>query len=152
MKKLFISIFISVVVSLLSVTDAAACSCVPSDPGLTVKQQVAAAKMGSEAVFSARIVAVKRDDPARQQVTYEVEVLRVWRGRVAKFAAVSTGSNSAMCGYGFVVGETYLIYAGGDESRGFSTTHCTRTARLSDTADSRHLGIGRRPRAGRRKI
>lgn len=144
MKKL--SIFIAVCISLVApfALKAAACSCVPPASTLTVKQQVVKAMKNSGAVFSAKIVAVKDDARGGQQITYTIEVNRVWKGKVSKTTTISTGSNSAMCGFNFAEGGTYLIYAGGTSKDGFHTTHCTRTARLEESEDVKYLGKGRK--------
>lgn len=147
MKRAFISLTFLVSIFWIASSAASACSCVPTDSNLTAKQQVAAALKSGGAVFSAKIVAVQTGDEAHQQVTYTIEVVRVWKGKVPKITTISTGANSAMCGYSFTVGETYLIYGGGDSKNGFSTTHCTRTAELQGNRDVRYLGRGRTPKA-----
>lgn len=147
MRRLVLLAAICTSLMAVSATRVRACSCVPEHPVLTLKQQVVAARQRSDAVFSARIVALRNENEGGRSVTYAIEVIRVWKGDVPRTTIVSTGSNSAMCGYAFSVGETYLIYAGGgNDSTGFSTTHCTRTARLSETSDTRHLGKGRKPK------
>lgn len=145
MKRLVI--FSTIVLSLiaLSASSASACSCVSPDANMTVKQQVATALKSRGAVFSAKVIAVKVDDNEHQQVTYTIQVLRVWKGKVPKTTTISTGSNSAMCGYSFSEGETYLIYGSGSAVDGFHTTHCTRTTRLRESEDLRYLGKGRKP-------
>lgn len=148
MKTVFISFTFLISLFWIGSSTASACSCVPTDPNLTVKQQVAAAMKNGGAIFSAKIIAVKTNDEQYQQVTYTIEVVRVWKGKVPKTTTISTGANSAMCGYSFSVGETYLIYGGGDAKNGFSTTHCTRTAQLQGNQDVHFLGKNTRPRRG----
>lgn len=150
MKKAFISAIFLVFFFWIGSSTASACSCVPTIPNLTAKQQVAAALKSGGAVFSAKIVALQTGDEAHQQVTYTIEVVRVWKGKVPKITTISTGANSAMCGYSFTVGETYLIYGGGDSKNGFSTTHCNRTAELQGNQDVRYLGKGLRPRVAKK--
>lgn len=140
-------IFSTLLVFMFSIggSTASACTCIPPNPKLTKRQQVGAALKNSGAVFSAKIVAVKISDAAQQQVTYTIEVIRVWKGKVPRITTISTGSNSAMCGSEFIEGETYLIYAGDGGKDGFFTNYCTRTARLNWTTDLKFLGKGRSP-------
>jgi hypothetical protein len=146
MKNIVNAVITAFFLAFIFTAEAFGCSCVPEDISLTPGKRVKRAVESAGAVFSAKVVAVKIDDSENQQITFTVEVVKVWKGRTPRFTTVSTGSNSAMCGYAFSVGETYLIYAGGKSADGFHTTHCTRTARLNVTSDVRYLGKGRKPR------
>lgn len=116
---------------------AEACSCVkPPAPKVALKQ--------SAAVFEGKVLGLDAK-PDLHRVTARFEVLRVWKGELNARAEVSTIDVDSMCGYGFTVGDTYLVYASG-EPTGLSTGLCTRTKASADAAaDFKELGAGEVP-------
>ncbi len=105
---------------------ALACSCAPP---------IAPAQALAEAtqVFVGTVVAVSRPPEGSSAFTnsYRFSATEIWKGEAAPVISVASGNSSASCGYGFVEGETYLVYA----TLGF-TGLCDRTRRLSAaTAD-----------------
>lgn len=61
------------------------------------------------------------------------------------FLSVSTAHHNANCGYPFMVGRRYLVYAA-TNSRGLSTSYCTPTKPLAEAkADLAILGPGQQP-------
>ena len=69
---------------------------------------------------------------------------------MSKEVTVSTGSDSALCGYNFEVGQSYLIYAGGVDVKNLQTNICTRTAKFAAAkADVKVLGKAKILRKGR---
>jgi hypothetical protein len=95
----------------------------------------------STAVFSGKVIEISRD-PSSYSITAKFDVERTWKGISDKMISVSTGSDNGNCGYGFVVGETYMVYAVGEDS--LYTSQCGRTRLFVDTYEDLHvLGTGK---------
>ena len=128
--------------------DAYACSCFPlgNEP---LKQQVDRAKKNSAAVFSGKVLEVIKK-PDNFQVVVKFQVQSSWKGNVSKQITITTASDSAMCGYNFEVGESYLVYTSGADVKNLQTNLCSRTAKLSAAkADTKVLGKAKVLRKGK---
>lgn len=136
-------------------TEAArACSCLPPPPPKEALAQAAAVFSGK--VEKAEVISLTETN-AGQVFTNEIKkvTLRVaesWKGTNARELVVYTPVNSAMCGYNFVQGETYLVYASEvgtvRKTKELHTNLCTRTRVLSRAQeDLRALGHGTKPPA-----
>jgi hypothetical protein len=66
-------------------------------------------------------------------VSVTVQVQTAWKGVTTTPVLVQTAASGASCGYHFVTGRQYLIYAYGDGAR-LGTGLCTRTTVLSQAA------------------
>ena len=119
-----------------------ACSCAPPPP----PQEALAA---ATAVFAGQVTAVEAKegpiissaDPVR--VTFYVA--QVWKGDLPQNVVVTTPREDASCGFNFIVGHEYIVYAQ-DNGHGLSTNLCSRTAELSpDLEDLNALGPGTAP-------
>jgi len=55
-------------------------------------------------------------------------LVKIWKGDRSAVSEIYTGANSAICGYEFQVGETYVIYAYKGDNGRLHTNICTRTA------------------------
>lgn len=131
-------ILMSVLIVRPSVTYACSCAISP-DPLKAVEN--------SSAVFTGEVVDMKKSqgqiissaDPV--EVTFKVDAS--WKGEVAKEVTVTTALSSVSCGYEFVEGESYLVYAytrGGEDSGQLGVGLCSRTMRLaSASADLKEL-------------
>jgi hypothetical protein len=135
-------------------SEAAACNCRLPRPTEPLSQQVNNARRASQTVFSGDVLKIDRVPPL-VLVTFEVDSL--WKGVFQRTLVVSTGTDD--CGYGFHIGEHYLIYAvawpnATDYSLGREigfTSICHRTALFSQaTADLRVLGKPLRSRRNAR--
>ena len=122
---------------------AVACSCAP--PAAPAR-----ALEGAHAVFEARVIsgphgASEGEDgaPFFGTVTYELEVLRSWKGSPEPRATVGTPSQGSMCGRSYSKGGRYLFYAMQGKDGRLSDSMCSRT-RPSDGAaeDFEVLGPG----------
>lgn len=118
-----------------------ACSCLPTPP-----PPDAFAK--ADAVFSGKVESIAPGGDHALRVTFRVQ--QSWKGTNAPTLVVQTASDSAMCGYNFIRGEHYLVYARVNGARTnappLATGLCGRNARLSDAAeDLQFLGPGRPP-------
>ena len=140
MKHLLILIAVVIAVGSFA-TKAAACVCPLPDGALT--EQINSARTHSRSVFSGQVLKIERAFPV-VLVTFQVDA--VWKGASLKTVTVTTGTGS--CGYGFLIGEQYLVYAyGGPKATDLFTSVCTRTALFSQaTADLKLLGKPRRRR------
>ena len=117
-----------------------ACSCLPPGPP-------ADALASATAVFSGRVAALAGtvdaggSDPV--QVTFAIS--KVWKGTDQPTIEVLTSASSASCGFEFVQGEEYLVYASESEGR-LQTNLCSRTALLAMAGDDLAvLGAGSTP-------
>ena len=101
--------------------EARACSCMRLTPseGLT----------SSHAVFTGEVTKIEKNEATRfggLEVTLRVK--RVWKGELGEEVKVHTAASSAACGYTFVKGTTYLVYAVRDEADPMRVSLCSRTA------------------------
>ncbi|MCY3919695.1 MAG: hypothetical protein OXG38_07810 [Chloroflexi bacterium] len=134
-----------------STGQAYACSCV--EPGAPVEELETSA-----AVFTGRVVSVEGGfDPDKapyspeDRTTVEFEVGAVWKGVVHERMYVTTRPDGASCGFAFVEGEEYIVYAraSAEVDGGYGVYLCSRTALLSQAqADIDALGDGDAPLAG----
>jgi hypothetical protein len=70
------------------------------------------------AVFSGEVIEIEpvEDDPSGQYLAVTFEVDRVWKGVESSPVTVETHQDEGVCGYPFVVGESYLVYAHSNRS------------------------------------
>lgn len=128
--------------------DGYACSCVPFGEE-SVQQQVSKAKTNAQAVFVGKVLQIIKK-PEKHEIVVKLKVENLWKGYLSKEVTVSTGADSALCGYNFEVGQSYLIYAGGADVNNLQTNICTRTAKFSAAkADIKALGKAKILRKGR---
>lgn len=103
---------------------ALACSCAPPPPP-------AQARDAADSVFSGTVVSVT---PGKNGLDVEIQVDRSWKKARCGTVVVQTPSDSAMCGYGFEVGKSYLVYA--DMQKGkLSTNLCSRTRTIEEAGE-----------------
>mgnify|MGYP005813832279 CR=1 FL=1 len=73
---------------------------------------VAEAVENARAVFEGRVVAVETPDESTKHV--QLAVVRAWKGlQTEETLWLETRSEPAACGYVFVTGESYVVYADG---------------------------------------
>ena len=93
----------------------------------------------SAAVFEGTVIDVREAQGHGQgQLSIEVDlqVDRRFKDAEADTVTVITPESSAACGYGFEVGETYLVYADQSNDSGqLLVSLCSRTARIEDADD-----------------
>jgi hypothetical protein len=124
-----------------------------SAPALACKcrlQTVAEAKQEAVAIFEGRVSAIV-DEPKTEANPFPgksvtLSLVRTWRGFENQEAVtLRTAESSATCGYGFEVGQTYLVYAAGETDK-LLVTSCSRTRLLSEASeDLAALGAGVTP-------
>lgn len=110
-----------VLAALLPGRPAAACDCID----MTDDE----ARASADAVFRGEVVDVRDGEEFTLVATLDVAEAweGPWAGEVPGTLEVTTPEEVTACGYRFVVGEEYLVFASGDEQR-LSTTWCQRTA------------------------
>ena len=128
-----------------------ACSCVqPGSPSEELEK--------FDAVFAGRVISVHYSyDPGARSVgpddrsTIGFEVSTVWKGAVYESTTITTPPTGGSCGYRFVEGESYVVYAYDSPfgDGGYTAGICSRTALLDEAqADIDELGDGDSPLAG----
>jgi len=100
------------------------CSCVPPPPPSEEFEN-------SDAVFVATVTSFKRAEEYSRVAKFRL--LKLWKGK--KVGEIFTSLNSALCGFDFVVGKTYVIYAFVNENGELHTNICTRTASLEQAGE-----------------
>ena len=130
---------------------ASACSCVSSE----IFDRPCVAFAG-QVVFAGRVLGIedgvelvgegeKEYRRTIRHVRFDVE--EAFRGLEGRTAEVRTGTGGGDCGFGFEVGQRYLVYANADPSSGFLYTGlCSSTRRLGDAAQD--LDFGRQFKGG----
>ena len=113
----------------MAASSAHACSCVETPEPRDALREAAA-------VFSGRVLSVPTDAPGAAHsdpAGIEFQVHSVWKGVSGFHATVHTSGNETSCGYQFVTGETYLVYAWTWEGV-LQAGLCSRTNRLANAA------------------
>lgn len=85
----------------------------------------------STAVFTGEVSNIA---PSENGYIVDFSVSEHWKGTEGETIQVKTAENSAACGYAFDVGQSYLVYAVGEETD-LSVNLCGRTAQLDNAAD-----------------
>ncbi len=114
-------------VLLLMPPRASACSCL----ALSFDEQ----RERASAIFEGR-VDVDRVEGAERILT--LRVTQAWRGVEHEMVEIRTPAQSAACGFGFEVGQHYLVYAT-SENGALHVSLCSRTARMDDASEDRQL-------------
>lgn len=131
MKKTLLALTFLIGLLAVNPAPAYACSCVM--PGTPQEEMENAA-----AVFSGTVVDIESADYG-----YEVtlQVANAWKNIDSSFVTVRTGMGGGDCGFNFVEGETYMVYAVDSYSNPgeLEVTICSLTSLLAD-ADVSSLG------------
>jgi hypothetical protein len=138
-RGLFFLVILACIV-LIKPKPALACSCL-------APPSASAALAGSTAVFAGRVVRLElsnEPDGFNSQVKVTIEAAQVWKGAAQIRPVVQTDISGAGCGYDFRLGEEYLVYAHGQDSRLYVSL-CSLTKPLANaTLDLQALGNGQR--------
>lgn len=113
------------IASVAQTSEARACSCMRLTP--------AEGLSSSQAVFSGEAVSIAKNESTKfggLEITLRVE--QVWKGAVPEEVKVHTAASSAACGYTFVVGTKYLVYAFSDKTDPMRVSLCSRTAPIEN--------------------
>ena len=132
-------------------SQAYACKCVvPGSPSEEMEK--------FDAVFAGKVLSIDHSfDPNAasfspgDHTTIGFNVDTVWKGTVDKNIDLTTPPTGGSCGFAFVEGEEYIVYAyeGAEQSENLSVSICSRTALLAEAqADIDALGKGYDPQGG----
>ena len=120
--------------SLAQASEARACSCIKLSPSEGLSS--------SHAVFTGEVTQIAPNEATRfrgLEVTLRVD--RIWKGDPKEEIKVHTAGSGAACGYTFVNGESYLVYAVRDQADPMRVSLCSRTAPIDNAKeDLRFLG------------
>ncbi len=111
-KRLLVLFLVTIMlasVSMLSPKTVYACSCAEAPSVLEARDR-------NDSVFEGQVVKVTNpvaifSRSSADKKTVEFQVNEVWKGKVAPTIKVTTASSGASCGYDFVEGERYLVFA-----------------------------------------
>ncbi|HEX2222782.1 MAG TPA: hypothetical protein VHN15_01105 [Thermoanaerobaculia bacterium] len=109
---------------------ALACSCAPLPPPQEARDQ-------ATAVFTGTVVSITPDATGNYNLV-RFQVAAGWKGVKCREVTVFTGSSDLNCGYNFVVGGTYLVYAYEDTTVPgvrLNTNLCTRTRLIVEAGE-----------------
>jgi len=136
MKHLFIIPVLSLIFGAYA-SNAFACSCMmPGTPLESLEQ--------SSAVFIGTVSSVEPSSDLNLKITFSVT--ESWKGATTTPLVISTGKDSAMCGFNFKQGKTYLVYTYSNEDGGLSTGLCSRTHEvIQNDEDIAALGTSTKP-------
>ncbi|KAA0546378.1 hypothetical protein FZW96_16920 [Bacillus sp. BGMRC 2118] len=127
-KPAIIVAFLTFLLSLTLFTPSQSFACSCMAPG-TVEEEFNRAN----SVFSGKVIRIEENSSSPDNLTpikVVFEVKNTWKGTQDSEVAVYTGTDSASCGYSFVQGKKYLVYA--SESDGHMTTSlCSITKPLA---------------------
>lgn len=143
-RLLIIACFTGWFVSFQMPSQAAACSC-------AVQKDAHEAAARSQAVFKGKVIDIEQKGgiirsllrkQARTDAIFEVQ--QSWKGVFSSVVTIS--SDWSTCGFDFVEGEDYLVYAYLNDERDLYTSICSRTGlvRMRDD-DLKQLGVGAAP-------
>jgi hypothetical protein len=96
------------------------------------KQPACEAAWDPGAVFAGKVLTIERN--ANQRVRFQI--LEPFRGATTSEIDVYTGGGGGDCGYSFIVGRSYLVYAyQGPGAPRLTTGICSRTRMLSQASE-----------------
>ena len=125
--KLFFIAVTAIAIGIIGLPKAQACSCLPPPPP-------AKAFAEADAVFMGKVVSFD-DAGDNWQRLAKFSVTKIWKGERSAVNQILTAISSASCGYDFLVGETYVVYANQLSDGKLHTFLCTRTKRARDSAE-----------------
>ncbi len=124
---------------------ASACSCAELEP-------VPEALSAATAVFAGRVLALRLEevpDPVlgtAEEAVVTLEVSKAWKGIDAASVEVRTSWTCCLCGFGFHLGEEYLVFATTIEDK-LLVSACSHTERLQEAREAVHVLEGEFPLA-----
>jgi len=147
MKKINLLILMLVLFNsffMFNPTGVSACSC--ASP-----QSVETELENKTAVFSGKVIKIQEkstfsfSQSSADPVSVLFEVKSIWKGVNQSQVIVSTAMSSASCGFEFVEGNDYLVYAYGEGDQ-LGTGLCERTTLLQNAnKDLKVLGVSNAP-------
>jgi MYXO-CTERM domain-containing protein len=125
-------VFLIGLASFTQTSEARACSCMRITP--------AEGLSSAYAVFTGEVTTIEPNTATKfGGVEITLRVKKVWKGDIGAQVQVRTAGSSAACGYSFVKGETYLVYADRDEADPMRVSLCSRTALVANAQEDLDL-------------
>jgi hypothetical protein len=131
MKKIVFSLAMLASFFLFNTGETRACDCIIFTGDL--KPLVETAYKYSSAVFSGKVIEVKRDSHLRY-ISVRFRIEKSWKNNFLNEVIIKTASDDGDCGYDFIKGVKYLVYAEVKENT-IEANLCTRTAPLKNNKD-----------------
>ncbi len=104
----------------------------------------------ADAVFIGKVteITIQRTPEGYRQRRLKIEASKTWKGITSKNVFVTTGFGQGDCGFPFVKGKTYVVYASRfKENKQLHTNVCMRTRPLEEAReDLKLLGPAKAPR------
>ncbi|MBX3295443.1 MAG: hypothetical protein KF762_07005 [Acidobacteria bacterium] len=107
-----------------------ACTCEITPGNISLRKVVRDAKIRSSVVFSGEVLEIS-NLTNRYGVKVAFRVESVWKGKKLEEVVVFTGKGGGDCGYPFVIGGKYLVYALQSRDGILTTNICQRTQLFS---------------------
>jgi len=143
LKVLFVIISTLMALPILAKAESS-CACLIkySDDAKQVKYE----RKKFKVVFSGQVLDIKEKGENDLEVIFEVK--ESWKNaKVSQISVFTVKSTPYSCGYDFVKGETYLVFARKTDEDTLRTTICSRTKLVTKAAlDLRVLGKGKVPK------
>lgn len=142
--------FASLFVVLFSAARAEGCTCMMPGPPCQAFGAASAVFVGTVTEVrtrGAKSVQAARAEPNWWPVVVKFSVLQPFHGVEGAEVEVATGQGGGDCGYRFIKGASYLVYAhGGRDGKSLTTGICTRTQPLPQAAEDLEFlrGLGAR--------
>jgi hypothetical protein len=143
LKVLFVVIFTLTTFPIFARAESScACAIKYSDDAKQVKYE----RKKFKAVFSGQVLDIKEKGENDLEVIFSVK--ESWKNaKVSQISVFTVKPMPASCGYDFVKGETYVVFAWKSDEDKLRTYICSRTKLLSEaTLDLRVLGKGKVPK------
>jgi hypothetical protein len=144
----------------LSATFARACKCAPPPPQVSGYRAMAEWRVNhTTVIFEGKVESIKVSDwPIKPiagetislvpRLTATFSAVHIYRGEIPGDAIIETGLGGGDCGYNFVAGESYLVFASKEESGKLSTSICSGTNLLEDSGTALRFLRGEAPTPG----
>jgi hypothetical protein len=119
----------SLVLVIPNTNSAFACSCIPPRTPTESLYE-------SATVFAGEVVDISENEDVGEQYGYKVkfDFERSWKGDSVETLTVLTGYGGGDCGYGFEIGEKYLVYAYSSKGS-LNANICSRTTPLANAQE-----------------
>ena len=151
MKNYLLMTIFTAAVFLGTVQTASACSCLPPQPGESLKSQVQKSRTSATAIFVGKVVSIRYSDEKMDgkpvKAYAKIAVTRSWKGPLSEFIEVETANICCLCGVTFEDGKSYIIYSHSTEPTSLGVSSCSRTSEITTKSpDEKYLGKARKPK------
>ncbi|MGY3791703.1 hypothetical protein [Aquimarina sp. 433] len=146
-------IFLILLITIASIQNSKACSCLEKDESLVKK--VREAYYDADLIFTGKVIDVKDVNPnsthqsSSDPIIYTFEIIQKYKGDTKKhYVQILSSKSEASCGYNFKLGESYLVYSGisryfskkANIASKFATSLCRRN-RILENVNKKELEL-----------